>query len=138
MSVFFSFFNFYLLDTEISKKVGFLRSFRKDCTQLTYNPTIRLQTQQLFVSFVYHFGGVNSPTIYKFSLNFQLLPPFPPNPLQPSTHQKLTTAPTVAIITVLIISPASNIATTLNIVPDTVPMIVVLSFVYSIISNFYN
>src|SRR5690554_366355 len=87
MSVFFSFFNFYLLDTEISKKVGFLRSFRKDCTQLTYNPTIRLQTQQLFVSFVYHFGGVNSPTIYKFSLNFQLLPPLPPNPLQPSTHQ---------------------------------------------------
>src|SRR5690554_2511665 len=88
MSVFFSFFNFYLLDTEISKKVGFLRSFRKDCTQLTYNPTIGLQTQQLFVSFVYHFGGVNSATIYKLSLNFQLLPPLSPNPLQPSTHQK--------------------------------------------------
>src|SRR5690554_1460798 len=93
MSVFFSFFNFYLLDTEISKKVGFLRSFRKDCTQLTYNPTIRLQTQQLFVSFVYHFGGVNSATIYKLSLNFQLLPPLLPQPLQKSTYQKTNRSP---------------------------------------------
>src|SRR5690554_7950678 len=63
------------------------------CCQLTYNPTIRLQTQQLFVSFVYHLVVLISPQYIKLSLNIQLLPPLLPQPLQKSTYQKTNRSP---------------------------------------------
>src|SRR5690554_5177153 len=70
------------------------------------------------------------PQYINFLQTFNYFFHFPQIHFNPLLTKKLTTAPIEAIMIVLIISPASNIATTLNIVPDTVPIIVVLSFVY--------